>query len=180
MTRARALLIRLLDIYRKQGYRHSLLEIQKLTYFLQAAGENLKLNFDRRHYGPYAENLNHVLQKLDGHYIRGYGDRSGKSEIYLLEGAIEEAQKFLERDEDANARLEKIAEVIQGFETPYGMELLSTVLWIANETPNVKEDALEAVEKVQEWSVRKKFKMQPQHIQKAWDRLRKADWLKAA
>jgi O-acetyl-ADP-ribose deacetylase (regulator of RNase III) len=180
MTRARALLIRLLDIYRKQGYRHSLLEIQKLTYFLQTAGENLRLNFDRRHYGPYAENLNHVLQKLDGHYIRGYGDRSGKSEIYLLEGAIEEAQKFLERDEDANARLEKIAEVIQGFETPYGMELLSTVLWIANETPNVREDALEAVEKVQEWSVRKKFKMQPQHIQKAWDRLRKADWLKAA
>ena len=98
----------------------------------------------------------------------------------MLEGAIEEAKKFLEHDDDANARLEKIAGVIQGFETPYGMELLSTVLWVANETPNVKGDAVEAVEKVQEWSLRKKFKMQPQHIRKAWDRLRRADWLKAA
>ena len=34
MTRGRALLIRLLDIYRSQGYRHNLLEIKELMYFL--------------------------------------------------------------------------------------------------------------------------------------------------
>jgi O-acetyl-ADP-ribose deacetylase (regulator of RNase III) len=84
MTRGRALLIKLLDLYGKQGYRHSLLEVQKLAYFLQEAGEPLRLAFVKHHYGPYAEKLNHVLQRMEGHFIRGYGDRSGGAQIYLL------------------------------------------------------------------------------------------------
>ena len=47
MTRGRALLVKLLDIYRSQGYRHNLLEIQKLMYFLQEAGEKLRLKFKK-------------------------------------------------------------------------------------------------------------------------------------
>lgn len=86
-TRGRALLIRLLELYQSQGYRHSHLEIQKLMNFLQNAGENLKLRFKRDTYGPYGGNLHHVLQRIDGHFIRGYGDRSGGSEIYLLKAA---------------------------------------------------------------------------------------------
>jgi len=49
----------------------SLLEIQKLMYFLQEAGQPLHLNYAKARYGPYAENLNHVLQALEGHYLRG-------------------------------------------------------------------------------------------------------------
>lgn len=44
MTSKIALLIMLLDKYSEQGYQHSLLEVQKLAYFLQEAGEPLKLN----------------------------------------------------------------------------------------------------------------------------------------
>jgi len=76
LTRARALLIKLLEQYAIPGYRLSLLEIQKLAYFLQVAGEPLRLEYVKQKYGPYAENLNFVLQLLEGHYIRGYGDRS--------------------------------------------------------------------------------------------------------
>lgn len=54
----------------------SLLEIQKLMYFLQEAGQRLRLNYVKAQYGPYAENLNPVLQTLEGHYLRGYGDRT--------------------------------------------------------------------------------------------------------
>ena len=127
MTKGRALLIKLLEIYRNQGYRHSLLEIQRLMYFMQAAGEDLRLNYAKNQFGPYAENLHHVLQHMDGHFIRGYGDRSAQSEIYLLDGAVDEAQSILDADEEAKRKLAAVARLIQGFETPYGMELLATV-----------------------------------------------------
>ncbi|MDF1590416.1 MAG: macro domain-containing protein [Desulfobacterales bacterium] len=180
MTKGRALLIRLLEVYKSQGYRHTLLEIQKLMYFLQKAGEDLKLRFMRKKYGPYAENLHHVLQRIDGHFIRGYGDRSGGSEIYLLQGAVEEARSSLEEDKEAKERLEAVARLIRGFETPYGMELLSTVHWIAIEYPEAAKDPEIAVRKIQDWSSRKKLKMKPQHIKKAWERLKEEKWLSAA
>lgn len=180
MTRGRALLIKLLDIYRSQGYRHNLLEIQKLMYFLQEAGEKLRLKFKKYNYGPYAENLHHVLQRIDGHYIRGYGDRSVKSEVYLLDGATKEADSFLKNYEDAQKRLDSVARLIRGFETPYGMELLSTVHWVAKESPEAVKDPDVVIRKIQEWSPRKKFKMQPQHINKALNRLKQGNWLNAA
>jgi len=180
MTKGRALLINLLELYKSQGYRHSLLEIQKLMYFMQESGEKLRLNFVRNQYGPYAENLHHVLQRIDGHYIRGYGDRSSKSEIYLLKGAIEDARSFLYKDENAKRKLDSVSRLIKGFETPYGMELLATVHWVAKESPEVVKDPETATNMVQEWSLRKKFKMKPQHIKKAWQRLKNEQWLTAA
>jgi hypothetical protein len=35
----------------------------------------MQLNYVMHQYGPYADNLNHLLQRLDGHFIRGFGDR---------------------------------------------------------------------------------------------------------
>jgi hypothetical protein len=32
----------------------------------------LRLNYTKHLYGPYADNLNHVLQSMEGHFIRGY------------------------------------------------------------------------------------------------------------
>jgi uncharacterized protein YwgA len=72
LKRSQALLIKLMAFYKILDYRMSLIEIQKLAYFLQTAGQPLKLEFVRDKYGPYAENLNFVLQCLEGHYIRGY------------------------------------------------------------------------------------------------------------
>jgi len=133
MTRARALFISLLELYGIPGYSLTMLEIQKLAYFLQVAGEPLKLQYVKEKYGPYANNLNHVLQKLEGHYIRGYGDRSREAEIYVLSEGKIAARDFLQNAADANVRLERVSGLINGFETPYGMELLATVHWVARE-----------------------------------------------
>lgn len=180
MTKGRALLIKLLELYRSQGYRHSLLEIQKLMYFMQAAGEDLNLTYTKNRFGPYAENLHHVLQHIDGHFIRGYGDRSAQSEIYLLEGAVDEADSIIDQDQETQRRLASVARLIEGFETPYGMELLATVHWVSQESPQVTTDPELAVQKVQAWNPRKKYKMKPQHIKKAWTRLKNENWLRAA
>lgn len=180
MAKTRALLIKLLEIYSRQGYRHSLLEIQKLMYFMQAAGEQLRLNYEKNQFGRYAENLHHVLQWIDGHFIRGYGDRSAQPETYLIDGVVNEAQSGIEKDAETKARLEAVARLIKGFETLYGMELLATVHWIARESPEAATDPELAVEKVQSWSSRKKYKMKPRHIKKAWERLKEEKWLSAA
>lgn len=177
MTHARALLIRLVEVYRLPGYRLSLLEIQKLAYFLQLTGEKLKLQYTKHKFGPYAETLNHVLQRMEGHYIRGFGDRSGQAEIYLLPGAVVEAQSVLETSFDAEKHMERISYLIEGFETPYGMELLSSVHWIVQEDPSIAGDIVEITTRVHAWNERKRNLFKPEHIRKAWQRLREQDWL---
>ncbi|WP_080874435.1 type II toxin-antitoxin system antitoxin DNA ADP-ribosyl glycohydrolase DarG [Oceanobacillus timonensis] len=165
MTTSRALLLASLDNYKGTGYRLSLLEVQKIAYFLQESGEPLKLNFEKNKYGPYAENLNFVLQRLEGHFIRGYGDRNTESEIYLIHSAGKNAYAFLKNDPDNMKRLEKVNEVIHGFETPYGLELLATVHWVLKKNkPNSDEDLIQAIHN---WNERKKRLFPPKHILKA-------------
>ena len=179
MTRGRALLIRLLELYEIPGYRLSLLEIQKLAYFLQVAGEPLKLRYTKYKYGPYADNLNHVLQRIEGHFIRGYGDRTGgrNSEIYVLPEGRKTAQSFLEDCPDAIERLTRVGNLITGFETPYGMEMMATVHWVVRENPQAATDVEVAIAKFQEWNERKRNLFKPQHIRKAWHRLQEQNWL---
>ena len=177
LTRARALLLRLIGRYRQSGYRSTLLEVQKLAYLLQSAGEPLKLAYVKHKYGPYAENLNFVLQRLEGHYLRGYGDRSQRAEIRLLPGSAEEAQRYLAGSDDALERLSRVERLIDGFESPYGMELLATVHWVVSENPTSANDTLAIVDLVRDWSQRKGELFTPRHILVAWERLHDEGWL---
>lgn len=176
MSRGRALVLTLLGLYGAAGYRHSLLEVQKLTYFLQAAGEDLKLGFQKYQYGPYAENLNHVLQRIEGHFIRGYGDRSQAAEIAVLEGGRQEAEAYLAGDEAARDRLDRVAELIAGFETPYGLELLSTVHWVLIHDAEASGDPDRVVQAVHTWNPRKAAVMREPHIRTALDHLQRNGW----
>jgi uncharacterized protein YwgA len=53
MTPERALFVKLMEQYLGFAYRLTLLEVQK-AYFLQEAGEPLRLRYEPGHYGPYA------------------------------------------------------------------------------------------------------------------------------
>lgn len=172
MTRARALFLMLMNDYSIPGYKLSLLEVQKLAYFLQNVGEPLRLRFEKGKFGPYADNLNHVLQRLDGHFIRGFGDRSRHAEIYLIEDAAKQAEHFLKDDREANKHLEKVRDIIQGFETPYGLELISTVHWVTKEKPEIEDDVQNVVEEVRNWNERKRKIFKEKHIVKAWEHLK--------
>lgn len=176
-TRARALFVRLMEQYRLPDYRLSRLEVQKLAYFLQVAGEPLRLRFVAHKYGPYAENLNHVLQLIEGHFIRGYGDRSRESSITLMPGAADQARRFLAEDAEGSQRLAEVAQLIEGFETPYGMELLASAHWVAAEDPSAPHDVQQTIEGVQSWSQRKKARFRPEHIRTGYERLAEQGWL---
>jgi len=178
MTAGRALVIGLMKQYAALGYSRTLLEIQKLAYFLQEAGEPLRLRYEAGLYGPYAANLNKVLERIEGHFIRGYGDsQKPETEIELLPDAVKEAEIFLASRQDSSARLQRVADLIEGFETPYGMELLSTVHWVARHQKPRATNADEAVAAVHAWSDRKRQMFRPDHIRIAWQRLQEQRWL---
>lgn len=173
LTRARALLILLMSIYAVPGYKLSLLEIQKLAYFLQESGEMLRLKFVKAKYGPYADNLNHVLQRLEGHYMRGYGDRDRDAQIYLLPKVVEEAKCFLNEcnDSQIEIRIKKTKKIIEGFETPYGLELLATTDWIMKNYKEAEKDKYDAVKYFKSWNKRKCELFNEKHIVIAWEHL---------
>jgi len=181
MTAGRAAVLKVLSIYREMRYPLSQIEIQKLVYFLACAGQHLgSLSFKKHAYGPYAAELRHVLTKMDGAYLHGVGDGSKPSEIIVVESALVEAEAFLasQKDVETTQRVEKIARLIEGFETPYGMELLATVHWVAVEDIAVGSEAI--VRAVHRWNQRKRRIMKPAHIKAAYERLIAEKWLSAA
>lgn len=182
MTATRAAVIALMHRYKGTGYDYplSLVEVQKLAYFLQTAGEPLKLKFEAHHYGPYADNLRKALRNMEGQFTRGVSDGANSPEtpLELLPGAVEKAQSFLAGKGDSNARVERVATLIDGFETPFGMELLGTVHWVMTHGA-VRDDLNDVVEHVHAWSERKRTRMKPGHIQAAWTRLREQGWATA-
>jgi O-acetyl-ADP-ribose deacetylase (regulator of RNase III) len=177
LTRARALYILLIAHYREPGYRLTKLEAQKLAYFLQVAGEPLKLRYVKAKFGPYADNLNHTLLDMEGHYLRGYGDRGGEATIHPVAGAVVEARSLLAESPEALARLDRVSQLIEGFEDAYGLELLASLLWVAREDPEAARDAAVAAERLYAWSARKKKMFPKEHVRQAWLRLKELNWL---
>jgi len=175
LTRGRALLIKLVQAYGVPGYRLGKVEIQKLCYFLQIAGEPLQLPYSKGKYGPYARNLDHVLVDMEGTFIRGVGDLTGQAAIELCAGAADKADALLDSDDEALRRLARVRRLIRGFESPYGLELLATVHWVVVREGARTLDA--ATQSVQSWSARKKARYQPEHIAKVWRRLEAEGWL---
>jgi hypothetical protein len=171
--------------YVQQALDASLIETQKLTYLLQEAGEPLRLNFTKALYGPYADNLRHVLQAVEGHYLIGYGDGSkpvqAAEPIRVLPGAEEQASKILESHPETIERVERVAQLIEGFESSYGLELLASVHWVATrEDAGAANDPHLAADLVRQWTPRKGRMFTSEHVVVAWRALRDQGWLAAA
>ena len=180
VSAARAALIRLLTMYADRALDASLIEVQKLLYFLQVAGEPLRLQYVKGRYGPYADNLRHTLTALEGHYLVGFGDGSAKvadaEPLQVLPGADCEASAVLAQHPETQARIEKVLALAEGFESAYGLELLATVHWVTHEDPQAR-DAAQVAELVRAWSPRKGRMFTAEHVATAWAALRDRGWL---
>ena len=154
----------------------TLLEVHKLMYFLQEAGQPLRLNYTKARYGPYAENLRHVIRAMEGHFISGYadgGDAPGKP-LELVPGAVKDASEFLQSNPDTLARFNRVTALVEGFESPFGLELLATVHWVATELP--KPDLGEVIGRTYAWNERKR-QFSERQIGIAYRRLGELGWL---
>jgi O-acetyl-ADP-ribose deacetylase (regulator of RNase III) len=139
LTPARALIAELVRRYWVLGMECSLLEIQKLAWFLERAIESeglepLDLRFVANNYGPYADRLRHLLDGLDGSYLKcdkRISDCGPLDVIWFDDDKRERVSLYLKTEANEYLpALERTAELIDGFESPFGMELLSTVDWL--------------------------------------------------
>ncbi|MEX0619635.1 MAG: hypothetical protein WDZ76_12090 [Pseudohongiellaceae bacterium] len=130
----------------------SLLEVHKLMYFMQEAGEPLRLNYQKAPYGPYAENLRHVLRAIEGHLVSGYADGG----------------------DAPDKQLKLVPSAVEGLESPFGLELLSSVHWVmSNEAVNTVEDV---VQHTYAWNERKR-QFTPRQIALAVEVLSSKSWV---
>lgn len=178
MTTGRAVLISLMQRY-LAGVMDpwiSLLELHKLMYFAQESGQTLRLRYEPAHYGPYAENLRHVLNEIEGHFVSGYadgGDEPNKP-LELLPGVVERAREALEEDAETHRRFERVAAIVDGFETPSGLELLASVHWLA--TRENLADTTAVTQRLHAWNPRK-ARFSEHQVSIALERLREEGWL---
>lgn len=178
MTAGRATLVVLMDRYLRGLLDPfvTLLEVHKLMYFMQEAGENLELRFSKAPYGPYADNLRHVLKRIEGHFISGYADGGDapSKELTLVPGALQDAQNFLESQPETRTRLQRVSDLVAGFESDFGLELLATVHWIIRKE-RVRTIG-EVVSKTYDWNQRKR-RFTRRQIELAVKVLSEKEWL---
>lgn len=140
LTPARALIAELVRRYWILGMECSLLETQSLAWFLERAIEleglpnPLDLQFNAENYGPYADRLRHLLNHLDGSYLqceKRINDCDPLDVIWFNDQRKTELETYLHTEAQAYLpALEKVTALIDGYESPFGMELLSTVDWL--------------------------------------------------
>lgn len=182
LTAASANILRIIyNYYILEYFNPRLIEIHKLLYFYEYAGEPLKLNCQKFTYGPYSKNVHHLLRRLNGHYLTGLGTGEAlpMAEIRLVDGVMKEVNEFLDQDQErfsaSKERADRVLRLIEGFENPYGMELLATVHWV------VCREGADSIEKtielIQKWNSRKAKIFPPHHIRIAWERLQKENFL---
>ncbi|MEM7373906.1 MAG: macro domain-containing protein [Bacteroidota bacterium] len=174
LTPARAELLYLLFLYETSGEETSLFIANKLAYFLQRMGDKqLKLRFQRHHYGPYSDQVGHVMYALNGTFITGLEQREAKAfeRLQLRYDRFPQVQKFVEEklNADQQTRLQTVLSFIEGFQSPLSMEALATVDTILTEQPEASTDQI--YQQIQAWSDRKKQLFSTHHIQVAYKRV---------
>ncbi len=95
-------------------------------------------------------------------------------QINLVPDVLPRIEKFLENHPVTRDHFQKVVDLISGFETPFGMELLANVHWVANREGTATAD--QAVRQTYSWNNRKGM-FQEKHIRLAWDILTQKGWL---
>ena len=172
LTSARACLLYSLFAFESFGEYSSLFAANKLAYFLQRMGQDLRLDFKPHHYGPYAIGVEKVLYYLNGSFIFGLEQGEAKPfeplklnyEKWDMVNNYVKNMKVEERD-----RLEKMLYFLQNFTSELSLEILSTVDLILAKNPHY------TIEEVQKdiWTDRKKKLFKQDSIERAYNHLQK-------
>ncbi len=179
LTDGRAALLVLMDTYLGGSLDPTitLLELHKLMYFLQEAGQNLRLTYKKAIYGPYAENLRHVLNAIEGHMVTGYRDGGDepRKQIRIVPEALAEAKAYIDEDEETRTNLQRVRQLVDGFETPQGLELLATTHWVAKERRSTSPEVVTSG--IHQWNSRKRRQFSERQIGVALNILSTHGWL---
>ena len=173
LTPARAMLLYALFKYEKLGEVATIFSANKLAYFLQKSGEQMRLQFVPYKYGPYAQAIEKVLYALNGKYLTGMEQMNARAfePLQLNYKIYDEVEKYINNNIslDQKQRLESVFSIIDGFETTLSLEILSSTHFLISENPKLTEDQL--FEKIQDWNERKKNLVTKEYISIAMEHL---------
>ena len=87
--------------------------------------------------------------------VSGYEDGGDAPDklLELVPGALVDARAFLEDKADTRARFNRVSDLVDGFESSFGLELLTTVHWIVKKGKRLEFD--EIVKDFYAWHRRK-------------------------
>lgn len=173
LTPARAMLLYSLFKYERYGEYSTVFTANKLAYFLQESGENLKLKFEPYTYGPYAQAVEKVLYALNGRYLEGLEQMSASpfEALQLNYDRKQEINDFVANNLNQNQRdrLQSLFSAIDGFESTLSLEVLSSVHYITHRHPEIKQH--EIVEKIKGWNQRKSGLITEEYVRIASEHL---------
>jgi len=115
------------------------------------------LEYRPNFYGPYSGKVKHLLYYLNGSYILEYSSKDKKpfEEIGLVMDTEEEVLDYLKNipNQEYLEITEKTKNFLDGFYSPFGLELLSTIDFIS-EKENTRNSEI-IISKLNSWSNRK-------------------------
>lgn len=119
-----------------------------------------------------------MLNVIECHLVSGYADGGDvpEKQLTLMPGAAEQASEFLQRSPETSARFDKVADLMEGFESPFGLELISTVHWVMKH--NMASSVDDVVRQTYAWSERKQ-QFSPRQISLVVNVLTKKGWVTA-
>jgi O-acetyl-ADP-ribose deacetylase (regulator of RNase III) len=161
LTPARALMAEMIRRYEVLGFDCSMLEAQKLAWFLSRAVDRagpvnpIADDFSANRYGPYSDKVRHLLDSLDGSYLeceRRVADARPFDPIRFIHARQDEIGAYLTSPEASPYRpaLDAASGLIDGFQSPHGLELLATVDWL-NVRENVSLEAEPMMAAIARW-----------------------------
>jgi O-acetyl-ADP-ribose deacetylase (regulator of RNase III) len=151
------------------------LTAQKLAYFLQVKGVAFGLKFEKQQFGPYSEPLHQAFKAMEAkHYITGYSGDDRK--VVVTPATFAASNEFLKAERiDVSPLVARLSLLIEGYETPYGMELLSSVHFLfATEGITTQPEMSEALEA---WNDHKRASFPRAAVTAALERLEEDGYL---
>lgn len=180
LTAMRGALLQLMSAYHCVAWEWpGPVETQKLAYFLQEAGEPMRLSFAKGPYGPYADDLRRTLRDLEGHFITGFGDGSARpldaEPLEVTPTARESLSEAIGSAPATATRTARVLDLVSGFEGVYDLELLASVHWVVTrEGARTPDDASRVI---RQWTARKGGLFHVDHVTTAWQALDDKAWL---
>jgi hypothetical protein len=146
------------------------ISLQKIVYFLQALGVNFNLSFERNLHGPYSETLKDAFIAFDTHaMINGF--MTGDKQAHVTNSGCAVADEFLSGSEQqSDLVIDRLSKLIQGYESPYGLELISSVHWLAHHEGHYPVEKI--IEEMLSWTEDKRNTFSADAITLAYERLK--------
>lgn len=82
---------------------------------------------------------------------------------------MEIAHVYLAGSSAATDILNQVSNLMEGFESQYGLKTLTIAHWVTQDDPQVAASFEKTIAKVQDWSLRQRELIKPQHVKHGSD-----------